>query len=121
MNARTGSRHVAVGNPGIAGGALELKFVPSGTDVKQGDLLTTSGIDGVYPPGLHVGQVSQIDRRVDSSFARVHATPSAKPRGRHLLVLMPVKDWPTLPAAAPEPKRSGKGRAVAPATTGGKP
>jgi hypothetical protein len=30
-----------------------------------------SGIDGVYPPCLHVGQVSQIDRRVDSSFARV--------------------------------------------------
>jgi rod shape-determining protein MreC len=121
MNARTGSRHVAVGNPTIPGGALELKFVPSGTDVKQGDLLTTSGIDGVYPPGLHVGQVSQIDRRVDSSFARVHATPAAKPRGRHLLVLMPVKDWPTVPAAAPEPKRSGKGRPPSAAPSGVKP
>lgn len=121
MNARTGSRHVAVGNPTIPGGALELKFVPSGTDVKQGDLLTTSGIDGVYPPGLHVGQVSQIDRRVDSSFARVHATPAAKPRGRHLLVLMPVKDWPTVPAAAPEPKRSGKGRPSSAAPSGDKP
>lgn len=121
MNARTGSRHVAVGNPTIPGGALELKFVPSGTDVKQGDLLTTSGIDGVYPPGLHVGQVSQIDRRVDSSFARVHATPAAKPRGRHLLVLMPVKDWPTVPAAAPEPKRSGKGRPSSAAPSGVKP
>ena len=121
MNARTGSRHVAVGNPTISGGALELKFVPSGTDVKQGDLLTTSGIDGVYPPGLHVGQVSQIDRRVDSSFARVHATPAAKPRGRHLLVLMPVKDWPTVPAAAPEPKRSGKGRPSSAAPSGDKP
>jgi rod shape-determining protein MreC len=121
MNARTGSRHVAVGNPASPGGALELKFVPSGTDVKQGDLLTTSGIDGVYPPGLHVGQVSQIDRRVDSSFARVHATPAAKSRGRHLLVLMPVKDWPTVPAAVPEPKRSGKGRPPSAAPSGGKP
>jgi rod shape-determining protein MreC len=121
MNARTGSRHVAAGNPTIPGGALELKFVPSGTDVKQGDLLTTSGIDGVYPPGLHVGQVSQIDRRVDSSFARVHAIPAAKPRGRHLLVLMPVKDWPTVPAAAPEPKRGGKGRPPSVAPSGVKP
>jgi rod shape-determining protein MreC len=120
MNARTGTRHVAVGNPAMLGGALELKFVPSGTDIKQGDLLTTSGIDGVYPPGLHVGQVSQIDRRVDSSFARVYATPSAKPRGRHLLVLMPVKDWPALPVSTPEPKRSGKGRTASPAS-GGKP
>ena len=62
MNARTGSRHVAMGDPSVPGGALELKFVPASTDVKQGDLLTTSGIDGVYPPGLHVGTVSRIDR-----------------------------------------------------------
>ena len=113
LNARTGTRHVAIGEPNTQGGALELKFVPSGTDIKQGDLLTTSGIDGVYPPGLHVGQVSYIDRRVDSSFARVLATPTAKPRGRHLLVLMPFKDWPTVPVAPPEPKRQGKGRTTA--------
>lgn len=121
MNARTGSRHVAIGNPAMSGGALELKFVPSGTDIKQGDLLTTSGIDGVYPPGLHVGQVSQIDRRVDSSFARVYAMPAAKPRGRHLLVLMPVKDWPAVPVPATEPKRSGKGRTAHAPASGGKP
>jgi rod shape-determining protein MreC len=113
LNARTGSRHVAIGDPNTQGGALELKFVPSGTDIKPGDLLTTSGIDGVYPPGLHVGLVSHIDRRVDSSFARVYAAPTAKPRGRHLLVLMPVKDWPTVPVAPPEPKLKGKGRTTA--------
>ena len=105
MNARTGSRHVVMGAPYAQGGALELRFVPTGTDVKQGDLLTTSGIDGVYPPGLHVGHVSQIDRRVDSSFAKVHAAPLAKPRGRHLLVVRPIKDWPAAPEPAPEPKR----------------
>jgi rod shape-determining protein MreC len=113
LNARTGSRHVAIGDPNTQGGALELKFVPSGTDIQPGDLLTTSGIDGVYPPGLHVGLVSHIDRRVDSSFARVYAAPTAKPRGRHLLVLMPVKDWPTVPVAPPEPKLKGKGRTTA--------
>jgi rod shape-determining protein MreC len=121
VNARTGNRHVAVGDPGMSAGALELKFVPASTDVKQGDLLTTSGIDGVYPPGLHVGTVSQIDRRVDSSFARVHAIPAAKPRGRHLLVLMPTKDWPTLPTPPLESKRAGKGRASAPSSAGVKP
>lgn len=126
MNARTGSRHVAMGDPSTVGGALELKFVPASTDVKQGDLLTTSGIDGVYPPGLHVATVSQIDRRVDSSFARVHATPAAQARGRHLLVLMPVKDWPPAPSSQTEVKRSGKGRhssapSAAPAPSGGRP
>lgn len=121
MNARTGSRHVAIGDPATHGGALELKFVPSATDIKQGDLLTTSGIDGVYPAGLHVGTVSQIDRRVDSSFARVHAIPAAKPRGRHLLVLMPTQDWPAMPVAPPEPKRSGKSRASSASPAGVKP
>ncbi|MEY4694297.1 MAG: Cell shape-determining protein MreC [Pseudomonadota bacterium] len=121
MNARTGTRHVAIGDPFLAGGALELKFVPSATDIKQGDLLTTSGIDGIYPPGLHVGHVSQIDRRVDSSFARVHATLVAKPRGRHLLVLTPVKDWPAAPPPVHETKPLGKGRTSTPTAAGVKP
>ncbi len=125
MNARTGTRHVANGDPGTLGGSLELKFVPAGADMKQGDLLTTSGIDGVYPAGLHVGTIVQIDRRVDSSFARVHAKPMAVSRGRHLLVLTPVKDWPAPPApVVPVPsggKHKSNATAAAGQATGGKP
>jgi rod shape-determining protein MreC len=128
MNARTGTRHVASGDPNTLGGSLELKFVPAGADMKQGDLLTTSGIDGVYPAGLHVGTITQIDRRVDSSFARVHAKPMAVARGRHLLVLSPVKDWPTPPppiALAKLPgkhnKASASGSAIPSAVPGSKP
>lgn len=120
MNARTGTRHVANGDPSTLGGSLELKFVPAGADMKQGDLLVTSGIDGVYPAGLHVGTLTQIDRRIDSSFARVHAKPMSVARGRHLLVLAPVKDWPTLPVAVETPKSTGKHKA-APQATGVKP
>jgi rod shape-determining protein MreC len=90
--------------------------------------LTTSGIDGVYPAGLHVGTITQIDRRVDSSFARVHAKPMAVARGRHLLVLSPVKDWPTPPppiALAKLPgkhnKASASGSAIPSAVPGSKP
>lgn len=108
LNARTGTRHVAHGDPNTLGGSLELKFVPAGADMKEGDLLTTSGIDGVYPAGLHVGTITQIDRRIDSSFARVHAKPMAVARGRHLLVLAPVKDWPALPVPIEPVKSSGK-------------
>lgn len=107
MNTRTGSRHVANGDPYALGGSLDLKFVPASADIQKGDLLTTSGIDGVYPAGLHVAKVVSIDRRVDSTFARVHAEPMATERGRHLLVLLPVKDWP----AAPQPA-TGKGSAT---------
>lgn len=113
INARTGSRHLANGNPMASGGSLELRFVPSGTDMQKGDLLTTSGIDGVYPPGLHVGRISQIDRRVDASFATVLAEPTAIERGRHLLVLLPFKDWPARPVAEPAPSPQSKGKNAA--------
>lgn len=126
INARTGSRHLANGNPLASGGSLELKFVPSGTDMQKGDLLTTSGIDGVYPPGLHVGRISQIDRRVDASFATVLAEPTAIERGRHLLVLLPFKDWPARPVAESTPNTPPKNKAATQAppganSAGGKP
>ena len=117
MNARTGSRYVAQGDPQTLGGSLDLKFVPAGADIQKGDLLTTSGIDGVYPAGLHVGRIARIDRRVDSSFARVHAEPMATERGRHLLVLLPVKDWPEPPK--PEVPTAAKAKAATSAVPAG--
>jgi rod shape-determining protein MreC len=127
MNARTGQRYVAFGDPITLGGSLELRFVPASADVQQGDLLTTSGIDGIYPPGLHVGRVQRIDRRIDTAFAKVYATPMASARGRHLLILPPAKDVPAKPQAE-EPvarKKAPKAHASAPqasaSAAGGKP
>lgn len=107
LNTRTGQRFIATGDPVALGGSLELRFVPASADLQQGDLLTTSGIDGVYPAGLQVGRVQEIDRRIDTAFARVLATPVAKARGRHMLVLSPVRDWPDRPASevAPQGRR----------------
>jgi rod shape-determining protein MreC len=121
MNARTGSRYVANGDPQTLGGSLDLKFVPAGADMQKGDLLTTSGIDGVYPAGLHVGRIARIDRRVDSSFARVHAEPMATERGRHLLVLLPVKDWPEPPKPEASKVAKAKGAGSAAPAAGVKP
>lgn len=118
LNTRTGQRFAAYGDPHTLGGALELRFVPASADVQADDLLTTSGIDGVYPAGLHVGRVRQIDRRVDTAFAKIYAQPMASARGRHMLVLPPVSDWPAKPQAsepAPRGRKAGKSQA------GGKP
>ncbi|MFM1949334.1 MAG: Cell shape-determining protein MreC [Pseudomonadota bacterium] len=95
LNTRTGARNIASGDILAGAPQIELKFVPAGADVKEGDLLTTSGIDGVYPAGLQVARISHIERRVDISFARIHATPLANMKGRHVLVLKPIS--PTLP------------------------
>ena len=109
MNARTGERNVAFGNPGHADGALELRFVPPGADVQVGDLLTTSGIDGVYPAGLHVATIGHIERRTDAAFARIHAEPLAHKVGRHLLVLQQAKELAPPPVeVAPKPLRGKK-------------
>lgn len=116
MNARTGQRYVAFGDPVMLGGSLELRFVPASADVQQGDLLTTSGIDGIYPAGLHVGRVQRIDRRIDTAFAKVYATPMASARGRHLLILPPAKDMPAKPVVeevVPR-KKAAKASASAP-------
>ena len=118
LNARTGQRYIATGDPITLGGSLELRFVPAGADLQDGDLLTTSGIDGVYPAGLQVGRIRQIDRRTDTAFAKVHAVPMAQARGRHMLVLPPVSDWPERPVKTEPSPRARKGKnAATPAKT----
>ena len=89
LNSRTGARNITSGYVLAGQPMIELKFVPASADVKEGDLLTTSGIDGVYPAGLQVARISHIERRVDISFARIHASPLAELKGRPVLVLQP--------------------------------
>ena len=86
---------------------MELRFLSGNADVKAGDVLVTSGIDGVYPPGLPVARVATVDRRADAGFARILLEPSARADGvRHVLVLEPVgEQLPPRPAPAPETAR----------------
>lgn len=102
LNQRTQQRGAAFG--GVVGEAevMELRFMAGNADVLPGDVLTTSGVDGVYPPGLAVAKVAKVDRRVDSGFARVSLQPSASPDGvRHVLVLEPMAAQ--MPARPPPP------------------
>jgi len=101
INSRTGARNITSGDILAGVPLIELKFVPASADVKEGDLLTTSGIDGVYPAGLQVARISHIERRVDISFARIHATPLAELKGRHVLVLKPTGAPSTVKGKAP--------------------
>ncbi len=91
LNVRTGARSVAYGDTTQPGGSLELRFMGSNSDVQQGDLLTTSGVDGVYPSGLPVAKISKIERRAESAFAKIYCTPQALVTGaRHVMVVKPV-------------------------------
>jgi len=102
QNTRTGARSVAFGEANAHGGGLELRFMQANSDVQEGDLLTTSGVDGVYPPGLPVGKIDRIERRADSAFARIHCVPlAAVTAARYVMVLVPMSAGaPPRPAAA---------------------
>ncbi len=90
LNTRTGARSVTYGDPSSRG-SLELRFMAGNADVQPGDLLTTSGVDGVYPPGLPVAKVEKVERRAESGFARISCLPQALVTGaRHLMVLAPI-------------------------------
>ena len=90
-------------------GALDLRFMPVNTDVDNGDVLVTSGIDGVYPSGLPVAVVSNIERNAAYPFAKITCTPAAgENRNRQVLVmsrLAPLPDYPIAPEA-----KKGKAR-----------
>lgn len=91
LNTRTGARGIAFGDGNLNAGMLELRYTAANADVQVGDLLTTSGVDAVYPPGLPVARIERIERRADSAFARIYCKPMAQVGGTaHVMVLAPV-------------------------------
>jgi rod shape-determining protein MreC len=116
LNKRTQQLGAAFGANAAPGG-MELRFSSANADVQVGDLLHTSGLDGVYPPGLPVARVVGVQRRVESGFARVALAPVANPDGvRHVLVLQPLSAQ--LPARPPPPEPTPAGRTGKPARRG---
>ena len=109
LNTRNQQRGAAFG--GAEGGsAMELRFMAGNADVQVGDMMTTSGVDGVYPAGLPVAKVTRVDRRADAGFARIVLTPAAGTGPvRHLLVLEPTGlQMPPRPEPPPAEKVPGK-------------
>jgi rod shape-determining protein MreC len=103
---RSGLRGVAFG--GIDPGTLDLRFMAANADIVNDDIAVTSGLDGVYPPGIPVARVARVERAAKDQFARVVMTPMAGVEShRHLLVLLvePAKLPPAAESEAAPPKR----------------
>lgn len=98
-NARTGVFGVAYGDADApvssAGGGLELRFLPLNADVEQGDLLITSGNDGVYPVGLPVARVLSVERNPSDMFARIWCEPVARIHNTRYVMLVQVSQNPS--------------------------
>lgn len=98
---RTGLRTLAIGTADV--NMLSLPYLPNSTDVKQGDLLVSSGLDGRYPPDYPVAVVTVVHRDPAQPFDTVMARPVANlDHGHDVLLFFPHKASP--PPAKPEPR-----------------
>ena len=109
QNLRNGLRAVLGGTGND--GQVELKFIPLNADFQNGDQLVTSGIDGVYPPGLPVAEVSNVERNAAYLFARITCKPLAGVASHsQVLVLNWENKLPERPVEEPKVLRPKKPR-----------
>lgn len=98
---RNGLRSVVFGSGDT--GELALRYMPISSDIQNGDVLVTSGIDGTYPPGLPVAKVIHVERDPAYPFARILCAPIAGvDKRRQLLILSALVKLPERPEVAVE-------------------
>jgi rod shape-determining protein MreC len=109
QNLRNGLRSVLTGTG--EDGVLELKFIPLNAEYQNGDRLVTSGIDDVYPPGLPVAEVTDVERSSAYLFARIKCKPLAGVNNYgQLLVVRQETRAPDRPAEEEKPQRGKKAK-----------
>lgn len=97
MLLRNGLRAIAVGSG--KDGSIDVPFMPVSADVQAGDVFVTSGIDGTYPAGLLVAQVTSVEKNAAYVFAKIVAKPAAGVEAHRYVMIMP-----TPPAGPPRPE-----------------
>ncbi|MCC7066915.1 MAG: rod shape-determining protein MreC [Burkholderiales bacterium] len=95
---RTGGRALLYGRG--PGKLPELRYVASNADVREGDVVLTSAIDGLYPGNVRVGRIGSVQRDAESAFARVECVPSAHLSGAERVLVL---DKPAALPARPNP------------------
>ncbi|MGI9290658.1 MAG: rod shape-determining protein MreC [Gammaproteobacteria bacterium] len=99
--ARNRLRSVAVGTGEL--NRLSLPFLPSNADVQEGDLLVTSGLGGVFPPGYPVAVIRKVTLTTGQPFLEIEAEPAAAlNRIREVLLVTPLDKAQPEPEIVPE-------------------
>ncbi|WP_207148630.1 rod shape-determining protein MreC [Lamprobacter modestohalophilus] len=106
---RNGLRTIATGTGRV--NQLRLHHLPKNADVRVGDLLVTSGMGGVFPPGYPVAQIVEVADDPNSPFATVQAVPTARLDRSHEVLLV----WTLDSVAAPGEPVQGLGGSAQPA------
>ncbi|GAA3570498.1 MAG: rod shape-determining protein MreC [Pseudomonadales bacterium] len=107
---RNGLRAILLGNGDID--ALELVHVPDTADVREGDLLVSSGLGGRFPKGYPVAEVSGIHKDPGEPFVQIDARPKAElSRSEMVLVVFSERQDLDLPASGIAPVDASSGAA----------
>ncbi|MEX2474936.1 rod shape-determining protein MreC [Marinobacter sp.] len=83
---RNGLRAILLGNGDI--NSLELVHVPDTADVREGDLLVSSGLGGRFPKGYPVAEVAEITKESGEPFVNIEATPKARLNQSRLVLVV---------------------------------
>jgi rod shape-determining protein MreC len=112
MLLRNGLRAVAVGSG--KDGAIDVPFMPVSADIQNGDVLVTSGIDGTYPPGLMVAQITSVEKNAAYVFAKVMAKPAAGVENHRYVMVLALPPSAALrpETKSDEPRKAGKDRST---------
>ncbi|HLX23851.1 MAG TPA: rod shape-determining protein MreC [Usitatibacter sp.] len=114
MVVRNGLRAIAVGSG--KDGSIDIPFMPVSADVQNGDVFVTSGIDGTYPPGLVVAEVTTVQKDAARVFAKISAKPAAGVDYHRYVMMLPLSAATAPPPEAKAddtPRKSAKDRARA--------
>ncbi|SCK10978.1 rod shape-determining protein MreC [Vogesella sp. LIG4] len=105
MNLRTSQRTLLYGY----GGGIEVRYLSASSDIRPGDELVTSGLDGMYQAGIPVARVTHVDRPAGAAFARVLCQSLAGVQSSRYVMVMPEQPLrPPQPAPLPEPASKKK-------------
>lgn len=80
-------------------GALAMQFVSRDATVTVGDVILTSGMGGIYPKGLLIGEVEEVELNQNDLFPRIDVRPSASFVG--------IEEVVVLIGATPQPELGG--------------
>lgn len=103
---RNGLRAIAFGHG--RDNTIDLPYLPTNVDIRQGDRLITSGIDGVYPKGLAVAEVVKIESTPDSPFAHIICKPVANIENHRQVLLVNIPETETPVGTAIRQNEPGK-------------
>ena len=86
---RNGLRAIAFGHGRDT--SIDLPYLPANVDIRKGDKLVTSGIDGIYPTGLAVAEVISISSNANSPFAHIVCKPVAGIENHRQVLLLSLQ------------------------------